>query len=204
LRVERLADEGLRAAGLRLVHRVLADLPAEHDHLDRVDSMPFPDALQHLPAVDLRHHHVEEDQVGRLGLEGRKPFVGASGLAHGEAVHLQVDADELPDPWIVVDDQHERSRPGPRGRGGARGAGDEGVEVTLAVAAVATRRVERGQPSLVRPLPDRALRDAEVPRGLAEGEPVRGVVPAGFAPRFAPAFCHRQESKQTFTFFAGV
>ena len=50
---------------------------------------------------------------------------------------------------------------------------EELVEVPAAVAAVAAGRVEGGNAALIGPLPDRALRDAEVLRGLAEGQPVR-------------------------------
>ena len=53
------------------------------------------------------------------------------------------------------------------------GALEELVEVGAPVAAVSARRVEGRNAALVGPFADRALRDAEVLRGLAEGQPVR-------------------------------
>ena len=66
------------------------------------------DPLQHLPAVDLGHHHVEQDQVRRLLTERSEPFRGARRLANDVALRLEVDADVLAQPLVVVDDQHER------------------------------------------------------------------------------------------------
>ena len=192
LRVERLPQESLRSAGLGLAGLVCLDLAAEHDHLDRVDAVALPDPLEHLPAVDLGHHHVEEDQVGRLGLERLEPLLRAPRLANRVAVHLEVDADELANPRVVVDDQHEGSGSGARGRRTAGGAGDERVEVALAVSPVSARRVERGQPALVGPFPDRALGDAEIPRRLPERQPVSAAVCRRLPARFAPCLGHRR------------
>src|SRR5687767_11716196 len=72
LGVERLAEEGLRATLRGPVSRVLVHLAAEHDHRDRIDAVALAHAAQHLPAVHLRHHHVEQDQVGRLLVERRE------------------------------------------------------------------------------------------------------------------------------------
>jgi hypothetical protein len=63
------------------------------------------DALQHLPAVHLGHHHVEEDQVGRLLLERGQAFLRVRRLTHLVALHLEVDAHELAQARVVVDDQ---------------------------------------------------------------------------------------------------
>src|SRR5215216_2808098 len=103
--VERLADEALGAPRRRGPHRVLFDLAAEHDHRDRADAMPLVDPPEHLPPVHLGHHHVEEDQVGRLLLEHLQALLGAPRFAHGVPLHLEVDAYELPETLVVVDDQ---------------------------------------------------------------------------------------------------
>ena len=110
------------------LQRVLVDLAAEHDHRDRADAVALVDAAQHLPAVDLGHHHVEQDQVGRLVLEGGEALLGARGLAHRVALHLEVHADELAKAFVVVDDQDQRAglhrawaRPSRRARGTGRG-----------------------------------------------------------------------------------
>jgi len=123
---------------------------------------------QHLPAVDLRHHHVEKDQVGRFVFEGGETVLGAPCLTYRVALHLKVDADDLAHLRIVVHEQHERtarrlSRPRPF---------EEGFEIPSLVPAVTARRVERRHPAEIGPFPDCALRDAEKLRGLAEGQPV--------------------------------
>src|SRR2546428_1536549 len=81
LRVEGLADEGLRTAlarrGVRLV-----ELAAEHDHGNRPDAVLVLDPAQHFPAAHLGHHHVQEDQVGWTLLERFEAFLGTRGLAN--------------------------------------------------------------------------------------------------------------------------
>ena len=69
------------------------------------------------------------------------------------------------------------------------GAAEELVEIALAEPPVAARRVEGGQATAVGPLPDRALRDAEVRRGLAEREPVGRSAFA--APTWMSPVCHQ-------------
>ena len=72
--------------------------------------MPFLDALQHLPAVHARHHHVEEDQLRRLlALEDRHPLVGAAGFEHRVALELEARAHVLAHAVVVVDDEHRRA-----------------------------------------------------------------------------------------------
>ena len=61
--------------------RVLVHLAAEHDHRDRIDAVALAHAAQHLPAVHLRHHHVEQDEVGRLLVERREALGRAAGFA---------------------------------------------------------------------------------------------------------------------------
>ena len=143
-------------------------------------------AAQHLPAVDVRHHHVEQDEVGLRLLDRGEALVRAAGLAHGVALELEVDADELAHLLVVVDEQDERARLRP-----AAGAGavEERLEVGAAVAAVAAGRVEGRHAALVRPLADRALGDAEEPGRLPEREPLAVV-----------SVRHRRESGQSFRF----
>ena len=75
-----------------------------------IDPVALADRLEHLPAVDVRHHHIEEDQVRLLFLESRQPLFGAPGFTDRVAVHLQVDPHELADSRVVIDDQDERRR----------------------------------------------------------------------------------------------
>jgi len=137
-------------------------------------------AAKHLPAVDLRHHHVDQDQVGRLLVDRGEALVGPPSLPDGVALGLEMDAHVLSQRRVVVDDQDERA--GPRLAAGARPL-EERVEVAAPVPAVAARRVEGGHAAEVRPLADRALRDAEVLRRLAQGQPV------GLVGRRAPGTC---------------
>src|SRR5207302_2712633 len=123
LQVERLPDEGLRAAGRRLRFRLLVDLATEHDDRDRPRAPALLDLPQRLPAVDLRHHHVEEDQVRLRLLDRGEALVGAAGLAYRVALQLEVDADELPDAPGVVDGQDERAGARGAARPGARAEG---------------------------------------------------------------------------------
>jgi hypothetical protein len=147
------------------------------------------DPAEHLPAVYSGHHHVEQDQVRRLVVEDGEPLVGVPGFPHRVSVHLEIDANEFPDPRVVVDDQDERGSADLRARP-APGAGDEGVEVTSAIPSMPAGRVERRQAALIRPLPDRALRHAEVLGGLAQRQPIGGVVTGRLAPRLSTYFGH--------------
>ena len=97
------------AARLGVAGRALVHLPGEHDHRDRADAGVLLDPPQRLPAVDLRHHHVEQDQVRRLLAERGECLLGATGLADEVALGLEVDAHVLPQALVVVDDQDERA-----------------------------------------------------------------------------------------------
>src|SRR4029453_12990477 len=78
---------------------------------------PPPAPPQHLPAVDLGHHHVEQDEVGRPLLEHFEPLVGTTGLTDRVALHLEIHAHILADALVIVDDQDDgpllRSAAGP-------------------------------------------------------------------------------------------
>src|SRR5204862_4305731 len=102
-------------------------------------------------------------------LDRPEPFRRACRLADGVALELEVDAHELADGVVVVDEEDEW--PGLRVTARA-GAVEERLEVRPPVPAVAARCVERGHAAVVRPFPNRALGDAEEPCRLAEGEPL--------------------------------
>src|SRR5439155_3417813 len=164
--VKRLADEALRTTLYRFVPCI--ELAAEHDHRDRADTVPLLHTSQHLPAVDLRHHHVEQDQVRRLILECGQPVLRVRRLADGIALHLEVDPHDFADLRVVVDEQHERAA---RRLSGPRTL-EEGLEVTALVPAMPAGGVEGRDAADVGPFPDRALRDAQELRRLAERQPV--------------------------------
>ena len=64
------------------------------------------------PAVELRHHHVEQDEIGPLLARELEALAAVGGLEHLDARSDQVDAAKQPDRALVVDDQHP-----PRGAG---------------------------------------------------------------------------------------
>ena len=72
--------------------------------------MAFLDPAEHLPAVDVRHHHVEEDELRLAALDRREPLVCARRLLHVVALSLELRPDELAHPLVVVDEEHDRAR----------------------------------------------------------------------------------------------
>jgi hypothetical protein len=163
---------------------------AEHEHRDRPSAVPLLDPSQHLPAVHLRHHHVEEDELGPAALDRLEPLVGTRRLPYVVALALELEPDELAHPRVVVDEQD--GRPGPRSRG-AR-AREKCLEVVPPEAPVAARCVEGGDLPLVRPPSHRALGDTEESCGLPEREPL------GIAPPAVVAVPHRGETHQSSLF----
>src|SRR4029079_9473877 len=65
------------------------------------------------PAVELRHHHVEQHQVGSLLARELETLAPVRGLEHVDARGDQVHPAEQTDRTLVVDDEHP-----PRGAGG--------------------------------------------------------------------------------------
>src|ERR671925_486741 len=125
--VERLPEEAARAAARRVHDRPLLHLPAEHDHGDRAGAEALLHLAQHLPAVDLGHHHVEQDEVGRLLLlERGQALARARRLPHGVALRLEVRTHEPAHARVVVDDEDDRAGPLPAS---GTGAVEERVEI---------------------------------------------------------------------------
>src|SRR4051794_18139767 len=168
LQVERLADECLRAARRCLRLRLLVRLAAEHHDGDHARAVLLLYAAQHLPAVDVRHHHVEEDEVGLRLLDRCEAFVRTSGFAYEVTLELEIDAHELAHLLVVVDEQDERTGLRLTAR---TGSVEEDLEVGPAVPAVSSRCVEGGHLALVGPLSNGALGHAEEPGRLSQGEP---------------------------------
>ena len=81
----------------------------EHDHGDLGDHGI--DRRLHLgedgPAVLLRHHHVEDDDVGVLAHGELDGLVAVRRQDHTVAVELEVQTDELADVRLIVDHQHD-------------------------------------------------------------------------------------------------
>jgi hypothetical protein len=148
------------------------------------------DPAQHLPAVDVRHHHVEKDELGLARLDRGKPLVGARRFLHVVALSLELQADELPHVVVVVDEKDGRARLLAAGAG----PGEKRLEIAAPEAPVASRGVESGHAALIGPLANRALGDAEKPCGLPERQPF-GVVASAVVSE-----AHRWEFDQIFRF----
>ena len=104
-----------RAEGLRQVV-VAAELEPE-DTVDllvlrgekddrHVRAAPQPPA--DLGAVELRHHDVEDDEVGRLAGEALERLLAVGGLDRAEARLREREGDDLADVGVVIDDQDRR------------------------------------------------------------------------------------------------
>jgi hypothetical protein len=93
-------------AQLEAEHLVaLLDTARHHDHGDRRRVGVLLEPAADLPAVELGHHDVEQDDV-RPGLPGAPEGVGAVGDArHLPAFLRQVVADQLGDVGLVLDDE---------------------------------------------------------------------------------------------------
>ena len=64
------------------------------------------DPLEHLVAVEPRHHHVEEDQIERLGAELAQRLASVGGLFHAQPLPEQALREQLAVHRHVVDHQH--------------------------------------------------------------------------------------------------
>ena len=103
--VERLGDEVVGAEALRPGAVGGAGIGGEHQHGQSRGGRSLPDATQGLEAVQLRHGHVEQDEVGGGSgevLEGGPAAVDRGDLEAGAA---EDDGQDAPDLGFVVDDE---------------------------------------------------------------------------------------------------
>ena len=64
------------------------------------------DAVEDVPAVELRHGDVEHDEIGPPGVELAKPLAPVRGVVDGDSGALEEGHDELTDVVVVVHDEH--------------------------------------------------------------------------------------------------
>ncbi len=177
LRIERLPDHTARTLCCRGSKRRRIKLTAEQDHGNRPVELLHP--TQHLPTVDARHHHIEQDKVGRRFLDQTESLNPTLSFPNHVTLNLKADPKELPHTAVVVDDQHLRldgdltmRRPGLRYKP---------VEIVPPISAMPARRIERRNTPDIRPLSDRRLRDSKELRRLAQRKTIWLPPPA---PRF--------------------
>ena len=105
-RVERLADE-IVGAGLDPADaaRGVVERRDEHDRNEPRGRILL-DRPTRLEPVDVRHHHVHQDEIGRLGANEPQRFGAVGSRPHGVAVGRQQRFDQPGIARDVIDDQH--------------------------------------------------------------------------------------------------
>jgi hypothetical protein len=56
--------------------------------------------------VQVRQAEIEEDEVGPTERRDLQTFSGVLGLNHGETVYLKAGAQEMPDRWLIIDQEN--------------------------------------------------------------------------------------------------
>ncbi len=105
---ERL-DEVVVGAGLEPGDAVV-DLVARGQDADRDVDAVGPHPADHADAVEVGHHHVEDDDGRRTRRDLLQRSAPARGRRHGEALEAQRALEGLPDGRLVVDDEDQRLR----------------------------------------------------------------------------------------------
>ena len=80
------------------------------DHDDREGVVELADPPEHLDAVDARHAHVEQDQVGAVASDRGQRVLAARGLVHGVALRGEVLAQHLAHRGLVIHNQDAAER----------------------------------------------------------------------------------------------
>ena len=125
-------------AGLDALHPVLCRAQRGHD--DDRDQPGLAIVLQHPAhgeAIDLRHHHVEENQVGRVLADHLERFPAIAGAHRVVTQKLELLLEIVDVERLVVDDQDQRP---PRHTAFARAASCQGIAHSRRVRSVASNR----------------------------------------------------------------
>ena len=96
-------------AGIEALDHVLAVRLGGHqdDRHERHAGIRL-DAAGHFDAVDLRHHHVEQNKVWQMLLGGGERLLAVAGLQQFVAVDFQPRDQNITVGFVVVDDQYAR------------------------------------------------------------------------------------------------
>src|SRR5215210_1014933 len=81
------------------------DAPAGGEHDDR-DAAALADLAADGETVHAGEHHVENDDVGRIGLERAEPLVRTGDRPDGEAELGEILGEERVQPLVIIDDEH--------------------------------------------------------------------------------------------------
>src|SRR5688500_18358605 len=103
MRLDEIIDRAVRDA---LLYILFLSEVREHDDRDRLGLGVGLETLEHLEPVELRHQHVEQDQVGLLAHRRLEAFFAVAGGHHEEAVELQLGRVDPRQEGVVVDDEH--------------------------------------------------------------------------------------------------
>ena len=105
-RLEQIVDRAELDAAHHAVHLVER---RDHDHRKIAQTRLILEPVQHPIAVDLRHHHVEQNQVEFLTAEPRDRFLAVvGGLDPGVAFELEIEREGVAVVVVVIDDQDAR------------------------------------------------------------------------------------------------
>ena len=96
VRADREADELVDLLGPR----------RQHDDVDVRLGSQLP---QHLQAIETRHRHIEQDQIGMMFPDDAERLVSVGGLHDLEAFRFEVSAQDVTDMGLVVG--HDDARP---------------------------------------------------------------------------------------------
>jgi hypothetical protein len=81
---------------------ILLALGRKHNHRDARD---LADQAQRLEAVEVRHHHVEQDQIGQAVAQLLQRSCAGGRFEDLKTVVFEVEPDEVDDARLVVDNQ---------------------------------------------------------------------------------------------------
>src|SRR5579884_2322935 len=123
---EGLVDEAVGPGGAAVLDVVGARERGEEDDRDVPRLGVALDAAAGLQAVDARHHHVEDDEVGTLRLQALQPLLAVGGGVDVVALDAQVHRDDVEEAGVIVDDEDAAAHkaPGPGWAGRSRRARD--------------------------------------------------------------------------------
>ncbi len=76
-------------------------LGRQHDHRHAAD---FADHLQHFKAIQVRHHHIEQDQVGSGIAQALQGLFSIKCFRDHKAVMFQIQTDEAYHAFFIVND----------------------------------------------------------------------------------------------------